>query len=316
MRVLFTLVFLLLELIASNTALGKIAFSSDRDGNWEIYVIDDYGGNPRNLTRNPADDRHPSWSPDGKRIVFQSNREDGRNWQLYIMNADGSNPHPLTTNLFRPFKEHKQPSWHPDGGRIALISHDSPGWNVYVMDIESKELKRLTNLEPDDAYNPRWSPDGKRIVFERGIGGVGIEIWMLDIESGDLTRLTKIPANTHMLYLRPVWSPKGDRILYFKEAFGTTSLMMMDEKGEKHWKIIEDVMPGCSWSPSGDRIVYTDFNGDLCLFDLNRKKKIGIIAAPGLNIEPDWWRGYTAVKPLNLLNTLWSLIKTKGVGLR
>ena len=51
-------------------AQARIAFMSDRDWNWEIYVMDNHGGNQRNLTNNPADDRDPSWSPDGKRIVF------------------------------------------------------------------------------------------------------------------------------------------------------------------------------------------------------------------------------------------------------
>ena len=69
---------------------ARIAFESDRDWHWEIYVMDNDGGNQRNLTNNPGDDRYPSWSPDGTGIVFSSDRNDvGGNRQIYVMDADG-----------------------------------------------------------------------------------------------------------------------------------------------------------------------------------------------------------------------------------
>jgi Tol biopolymer transport system component len=75
-------------------AQAQIAFVSNRSGNWDIYVMDADGGNPRNLTKNRHNDWHPSWSPDGKRIAFASNR-DG-NLEIYVMDADGGNPRNLT----------------------------------------------------------------------------------------------------------------------------------------------------------------------------------------------------------------------------
>ncbi|MBI1927230.1 sigma-70 family RNA polymerase sigma factor [Candidatus Poribacteria bacterium] len=88
-------------------AEAKIAFTSNRDGNWEVYVMDADGKNPINLTKHPAQDTNHSWSPDGQKIAFASER-DG-NFEIYVMNADGSNPVNLTKN---PAGD-ASPSWSP-----------------------------------------------------------------------------------------------------------------------------------------------------------------------------------------------------------
>ena len=75
-------------------AQAQIAFVSERDGNWEIYVMDTDGKNQRRLTNNDRDDYSPSWSPDGKRIVFSSKRDGNR--EIYVMDANGRNPRRLT----------------------------------------------------------------------------------------------------------------------------------------------------------------------------------------------------------------------------
>ncbi len=74
----------------------KIAFASNRNGEFEIYVMNADGSNQTNLTNNPADDEYPSWSPDGKKIVFESRRDE--NAEIYVMNADGSEQKNLTNN--------------------------------------------------------------------------------------------------------------------------------------------------------------------------------------------------------------------------
>ena len=86
--ILASVMVLLLMVVAD--AQGRIAFMSDRDWNWEIYVMDADGGNPRNLTNHPGADKDPSWSPDAKRIAFTADRND-REWnrQIYVMDADG-----------------------------------------------------------------------------------------------------------------------------------------------------------------------------------------------------------------------------------
>ena len=107
-------------------AQAQIAFVSDRDRNDEIYVMDDDGKNQRNLTNHPSDDYAPSWSPDGTRIVFMSDR-DGHvpkgdvlpTFEIYVMDADGGNQQNLTNDPSHDM----YPAWSPDGKRIAFTSY-------------------------------------------------------------------------------------------------------------------------------------------------------------------------------------------------
>src|ERR687883_930796 len=99
-------------------ALGtaQIAFASDRDGNFEIYLMDADGGGLTRLTENNAEDLSPAWSPNGSRIAFVSNR-DGNN-EIYVMNADGTAQTRLTNNAAHDVG----PAWSPDGTKIAFVS--------------------------------------------------------------------------------------------------------------------------------------------------------------------------------------------------
>jgi Tol biopolymer transport system component len=86
---------------------GKIAFQSNRDGNWEIYVMDSDGSGQTRLTSNDMWDSLPSWSPDNSKIVFESNR-DGK-FEIYVMDSDGSGQTRLTNNTAEDY----YPDWGP-----------------------------------------------------------------------------------------------------------------------------------------------------------------------------------------------------------
>ena len=101
------LIFGLISSMQNFQAHAQIAFKSERDGNREIYVMDADGRNPRNLTKNPADDWTPSWSPNGERIAFNTRRPG--NSEIYVMDADGDNPQNLTNDP----EWDNSPSWSP-----------------------------------------------------------------------------------------------------------------------------------------------------------------------------------------------------------
>jgi Tol biopolymer transport system component len=185
----------------------KIAFVSRRDGNLEIYVMNaDDGSEQRRLTRNKVGDRNPVWSPDGRRIAFESN------WQLWVMNADGSAQRRLTRNGGRNFN----PAWSPDGRRIAferrLGRYQEVDWcsgcggalffEVHVMNADGSGERRLT---PEGARNraPSWSPDGRQIAFVSTRDG-NQEIYVMNPDGSGQRNLTRTrgPRETSV-----AWSP-------------------------------------------------------------------------------------------------------------
>ena len=199
-----------MSLMISVDAQAQIAFASNREGNFEIYVMDTDGKNPRRLTDNPALDWHPSWSPNGKRIVFSSEKGDsGWDIDIYVIDADGGNLRKLTNNRLID----NYPSWSPDGEHIAFASERDGNLDIYVMDTDGKNLRRLTkNL--GNAWNPSWSPNGERIAFTSN-GNGNNDIYVMNANG-------KIPQNLTGKFFEqdvtPAWFHRKPFVVHVSEA--------------------------------------------------------------------------------------------------
>ncbi len=243
---------------------GRIAFHSTRDTGEtsEIYVMNPDGSGVTRLTNNNATDWLPSWSFDGTRITFVSER-DG-NDEIYVMNADGSKQTRLTTNSATD----SYPTWSPDGTRIAFHS-DRTGETseIYVMNPDGSGVTRLTNNNATDYY-PSWSSDGTRIVFVSYRDG-NSEIYVMNADGSKQTRLT----TNNTITWNPSWSPTEDIILFQAGQETRWEIYVMNIDGSNQTNLTKN--PGQNWSPAwspdGKYITFSaNRNGNYEIYVMNK----------------------------------------------
>ena len=336
-------VLVLTPLMVAVDAQARIVFMSNRDGHvhprhgwstYEIYVMDANGGNQQRLTNHPNFDTQPSWSPDGKRIVFVSDRDEHvidndpgglPNYEIYVMDANGGNQRNLTNNPNSDWV----PSWSPDGKRI-VFSSDRDGnrdgnrenYEIYVMDADGNNQQRLTDNDFFDT-SPSWSPDGKRIAFSSrrdghfiGEFGLTYEIYVMDADGGNEQRLT----NNRKSDRSPSWSPDGKQIAFISDRKGdgvNYEIYVMDADGGNEQRLtnnrVDDTSP--SWSPDGERIVFGSNpdgkheNYEIYVMDNNGANPQNLTNNPHRDGGPAWFNSPFSVSALGKKSTMWGGLK-------
>lgn len=221
---------------------GHIAFTSNRDSNNEIYIMDSNGANVKNLTNNPADDGDPAWSPDGQWVSFTSNR-DG-NDEIYIMRLDGSQLINLSTNP----ADDREPYWGRTGGLfgnkevIVFVTNRDGDREVYMMDINGQYQINLSN-NPANDYAPAINQGGGRIAFTSDRDG-NQEIYLMDMDGSNQTNLTQAAAND----MHPSWSPDGLWVAYQTDVDGNFEIYVIKTNGSERYNITRN--PGQDRYPS------------------------------------------------------------------
>ena len=236
---------------------GKIAFESDRSGNYEVYVMNADGTDVVKLTDHPALDFEPAWSPDGSKIAFVSRRTGSD--EIYVMNADGSGLTKLTSTTGTD----RAPAWSPDGSKIAWESSRDGNDEIYVMNADGSAETNLTKHFADDSH-PAWSPDGSKIAFHSDRdANKGYEVYVMKPDGTNVVNLTNNAADFDA---RPAWSPDGSKLAFVSSRDGNLEIYMMNANGSGQTRLTShpelDSYP--EWSPDGSSIAFrSDRTGNI-----------------------------------------------------
>jgi Tol biopolymer transport system component len=176
---------------------SQLAFTSDRDGDPEIWIVNADGGVAQQITNNgEALDLAPAWSPDGTRLLYYSDKSGGR--EIFLLDlASGSEIQLTSNNVYDG-----QPDWSLNGTQMVFAATRSPQGNgepeIYIsdaslLDANGDNATQLTdNPFLDD--DPAWSPDGRQIVFESNRNG-HLDIWIVNADGTGELQLTRDPSN-------------------------------------------------------------------------------------------------------------------------
>jgi Tol biopolymer transport system component len=195
------------------------------------------------LVDDGAANYHVVMSPDGELIAYDSDREGVRG--VYVANSDGTNPRRISGT-----GHSLVPSWCPDGTRVAFVRaepHRPRVWNIWIADLESGELERITDHDLGQPWGASWFPDGRRLAYS-----VEDRLMVADLESG-MARGYRSPREGHLVRT-PAVSPDGRQIVFQVQRDG---VWLLDVERARMRKILKDATAEeFVWSPGGDAIAY------------------------------------------------------------
>ena len=338
--VINALLVLIFMLTLSEQVSSAIVFRDSHTGQSEIYVMNDDGKNVRQLTQTLLPEYDPSWSPDGKYILFRRNlgptekKPLAQQFDIFIMDADGSNERRLTSHP----QNDTSPCWSPDGKQIAFTGIRDGLPNIHIMELATGNIRQLTKNEDRKAYasSPSWSPDGKHIVHEQVIRGGGRHIYITDIDGKNTRPFLKGPqphfvGDTVISRNHPHWSPDGKHVMYFEDHKRyeanrvvrlANHLIVVDKNGRNPKKL--DIpkswwLYSACWTAHGNQVLFAgEKNGfhndgkrnyEIYRYHIFNSNITQITDTPHKEYQPHWVPGTLSVSPEGKLNVQWGEVK-------
>ena len=257
---------------------GRIAFTTNRDGIAELYLLRSAGSTQTRLTNNVSADVDPAWSIDGK-IAFT--REVSGSSDLYAISTVDRSTVRLTNSPAGV--RTADPSWSPTAERLVYASTKSGNWDIYRLAVKSPREVQLTTDTGNDTQ-PAWSPKGGSIAFVSDRTG-NRDIWVMNEKGKAGHDLTNNPADDS----DPSWSPDATLIVFTRTQAGNADIWVMNADGRNAHPLAQspaqEIEP--AWSPTGARIAFaTNRDGDYEIYVMSRNG--------GLNTYQDWSNSHPA----------------------
>ena len=326
-----TLAFYTTQLWAKAPRNAKIAFTSNRDGNWDIYIMNADGSQQVNLTEHAAADFNPTWSPSGEQILFNSNR--GGEPDLYLMDVDGKN----VRKVLAKSAERLHPTWSPDGKQIAYLRVDE--WAIYIVTVDGKVVEKVADTGQDGG-NPAWSPDGSEIVFTlAGRAKLFDLFWpgsrqlhIINLHTGTARTLF---AEQKPIMENPAWSPDAKWLAFSwtnrdlweqdvwdkwgKRVLDVETIYVASRHGDEFRQVVSEEGPRArepAWSPLGDELLFSQkTENQYQIFKIHVDGGTPVqLTEQGNNYSADWFDPETLpVMPQpDMLTKIWGELKQRN----
>jgi Tol biopolymer transport system component len=287
---------------------GRIAFESDRGGDLNVWTMDPDGGRLTNLTAGSAGAEFaPRWSPDGRKILFTTDRTTAANnpegdVEIFVMNADGSHQKQITANIF----DDENPTFSPDGRKIVFQRDLDPvrgqsDYEILVMNANGTGAKQLTK-SPGLDLEPAWSPDGRTIAFssERDPANEAMDIFAMHPDGSHVRQLTFSAADaqhpTGFDNQHANWSPDSRMIAFNSDRTGPFEVFVMRAGGGNQHPFTF-AAPGengsglPAWSPDGRKLTFASErsgNPEIYTMRADGSRQVALTNDPAFDVSPDW----------------------------
>ena len=298
----------------------RILFTSNRDGNREVYMMNPDGSEQVNLTQHPADDQQAVWSPTGDKILFVSDRRGTRD--LYLMNPDGSNIRRVFKRKIEAWKI--EPTWSPDGKQFAYMYKDWPRlkFGLYLGRFGEEDVELIGG-----GLSPAWSPEGSEIAC-RSDNPVGTFIAFINVRTRNREQL--LPQKVLPWQESPSWSAAGDRLAFAGNRHpipvildrelhriwnDKQAIYIVNRDGTDLRQLVDEAGPYAQspeLSPDGEEVLYTqEINWAFQIFKLDVNSRVRTqLTRSGQNTDADWFDpAYAFALPVSpqpeLLTTTW-----------